>query len=340
VGDNLKSRLQRYLRERLPGAVSARVEDLASIADGWESDVYAFVLRSAGGGRERLVLRIYQGPWARDESAHEFAGLRRLHAADYPVPRVWILERESAPLGRPFVVMEYIEGRSMASLLYGSEGEERARLLDLFCELFVRLHALPRGPFADCSADGQTCDPSALLQRELARTRRLVTRSSKPGFLPVLDWLETRKHQVPRARPSVVHGDFHPDNILVRDTGSACVIDWTQIDVSDARLDLAWTLVLVSTHRGEQWRRAMLDGYQNRLGSKIENIEYFETAACAKRLLFVVVAMQDPTALGMRPEVGLQIRRHIGAFARAYDQLQQHTGRRVAEVEEMLASHS
>ncbi len=51
-----------------------------------------------------------------------------------------------------------------------------------------------------------------------------------------------------------VHWDYHPGNVLLRDDSSAVVIDWTQIDVSDPRFDLAWTLLLVSSYEGaERW---------------------------------------------------------------------------------------
>ena len=66
-----------------------------------------------------------------------------------------------------------------------------------------------------------------------------------PAFNANLKWLEARRDSVPCVQPTIIHYDFHPANILIREDGSAVVIDWSQFDVSDRRFDLAWTMLLV-----------------------------------------------------------------------------------------------
>ena len=54
----------------------------------------------------------------------------------------------------------------------------------------------------------------------------------------VLDWLQTRTKAITPTEPTVVHGDFHPGNVLLRTDGASFVIDWTGADISDYRFDL------------------------------------------------------------------------------------------------------
>lgn len=166
-------------------------------------------------------------------------------------------------------------------------------------------------------------------------------RFPQPGFLPVLEWLEARRDQVPCLRPSPIHWDFHPGNVLLRDDGSMVVIDWTGPDVSDSRFDLAWTLLLVSTHEDTKWRDLVLQEYERLVGTKVEQIEYFDVAACARRLLSVVISLSEgPEKLGMRPEAVAMMKQQMGAIEGVYDLLLERTGIRVAEVERLFASLS
>ncbi|MGQ9629147.1 MAG: phosphotransferase family protein [bacterium] len=220
---------------------------------GWESDVYAFTLKHGPAGerqREEMILRIYPGDDARDKSAHEFYGMDQLCRAGYPVPQVFLLEREDSPFGRPFVIMERVEGRLLWPLLFRSSGEDQDNLLTLFCRLFVQLHKLEWRPFVRNPSRYDASDPYAFVDRKLGRFWPVFERFPKPDFLPVIEWLRARRDQVPCPRPSPIHWDFHPANVLLRADGSAVVIDWTQIDISDARFDLAWTLVLVISAEG------------------------------------------------------------------------------------------
>ena len=161
----------------------------------------------------------------------------------------------------------------------------------------------------------------------------------KPDFLPIVEWLEKRRDDVPCPRPSVTHQDYHPENVLVRDDGSAVIIDWTSIAISDARFDLAWTLVLVSSYEGTEWRNRMLQEYERLAGAKVEQIEVFEIAACAKRLTSVVISLADgPEKLGMRPDAVKMMRQQLGALEKVYELLLERTGIRIAAAEELFAA--
>src|SRR5207248_6960760 len=60
------------------------------------------------------------------------------------------------------------------------------------------------------------------------------------------DWLVRHRPADPE-RPSILHLDFHPVNILFDRGQCSGVIDWCDADVGDRHADVATTLVLMKT---------------------------------------------------------------------------------------------
>jgi len=356
--DDMQSRLQAYCASAFPAKRNVKVSDLTNITAGWESEMYSFDVeytRPAGRQREELILRLYPRDDGHRKSAHEFYSMSQLRKAGYPVPQVLILERENSPFGKPFVIMERIKGQVLWPVLFGSSAERKQELLTLFCKLFVQLHALDwrsfdcaqdkpfdyaQGkPFADDVAGYDRGDPYAFVNRELGRWRSYLARFPESDFVPVVEWLEARREQVPCLRPSPIHWDFHPANLLLRDDGSAVVVDWTQLDISDLRFDLAWTLLLVSSYEGLEWRKLILREYERLAGAEVQEVEYFEVAACFKRLGSVAVSLlYGPEKLGMRPRAVSVMKQQMAAHKRVYGLLVERTGIRVGEIERLLTS--
>ncbi len=340
----MRAALQGYIGRAFPDRPDAVVHDLVSISVGWESDVYAFDLEwgpAAARRRQALVLRIYPGADACTKSGREFHGMQRLHAAGYPVPRVLALERDASPFGKPFVIMERVAGESLWPHLFRSAEPRQSRLLDLFCALFVRLHRLDWRPFAVAEPPGHASypdNPYAFVDGWLALVRATTARFSLADADVLLDWLAARRDRVPCRRPAPVHWDFHPANVLLAADGSATVIDWTQIELSDPRFDLAWTLVLVGAAEGWSWRERILAGYTRLAGAAPEELDWFEAAACGKRLFSVAVSLTaGPEALGMRPEAVAMMRRQFPVLRNVYQLLTRRTSLRLPGIERLLA---
>jgi len=340
--DDIQTHLQTYYARAFPSRQSVQVTSLARINAGWESDVYAFDVQHGPPGNrqhENLILRIYPGDDAQAKAAREFEGMRRLHKAGYPVPQVLFLELENSPFGKPFVIMERIEGQTLWPLLLNSPRQKQRELLTLFCDLFVRLHALDWRSFVDDPGRYEQQGPYAFIDQWLSEARAALERFPPSGFFRILEWLEARRDHVPCQRPSPIHWDYHPANLLLRDDGSAVVIDWTQVGVSDPRFDLAWTLLLTSSHQGAEWRGLILSEYERLAGAEVEHIEYFDVAACLKRLGSVAASLSfGPEKLGMRPGAQAKMTRQMGAFKQVYALLLERTGIRVPEIEALFAS--
>jgi aminoglycoside phosphotransferase (APT) family kinase protein len=331
-----------YYRRGSPGRSAVQVRDVQAISGGWENEVYSFALVDDARppqACEELILRIYPGSDAPRKSAREFDAMRRLREVGFPVPRMDWLELETAWLGRPFVIMEKIPGRSVDAVFEAASAERRQELLSLFCRLMVDLHALDwRSVIVDDSLLGS--DTSTLIRRELTRRQESCHSLGQHAFDPVFEWLEQRLPQVRGMEPCLAHGDYHGDNILLRDDGAPFVIDWGNICVSDGRADLAWTLLLSSTYGRPEMRERILREYERIAGGRMEDMEFFDVAACLRRLFSICGSLdQGADQLGMRPgaEGMMQNARHIRDV---YGVLRERTGIRLPRIDALLDSLS
>lgn len=343
MNDDMQQRLQDCCVRAFPDRQEVRVSNLARIGAGWETEIHSFDIEyqlATQSRREGVVVRLYPGNGAAAKAAHEFRSMRQLYDSGYPVPRALALVGDSAPLGRPFILMERIDGEVLWPLLMGSTGERQRQMLTLFCELFVRLHRLDWRPFVADAARYERDRPTyAFVDGWLGEARAAVAHFSLPGFERLVDWLQERRDLLPCPEPSVVHWDFHPFNILLRTDGSPVVIDWAGLQVTDARLDLAWTLLLTSAYAGAEWRDPILHEYERLAGARVDQIELFEALACARRLFDVTVSLSEGAErLGMRPEAVTRMQQQREPLQRVYDLLQARTGLRVEAVETALAS--
>lgn len=222
--------------------------------------------------------------------------------------------------------------------LFGSDRERSQALLTQFCALQVALHRLDWRPLVPDPAK-YDADPYAVVDRALREMGDWIGRLDLTDFCPPYDWLMARRDRAACARPSAVHLDLHPENVLLHPDGSATVIDWTQVTVSDARFDLASTLVLVGCVMGDAWRDRLLAEYERQAGSPVTELEFFDAYACLRRLLIVaVVVHHGPDMLGLRGDVLATMKRQKQHMQWVYDRLISLTGLRVSDVERILSS--
>lgn len=332
--------LESYYVQNIPDKEQPTVDTMSDISSGWESVLYSFWLEhgpAADRQRERLVLRLYVGRGAAEKARHEFQAMGQLYRAGYPVPQVFALEEEQSPFGRPFILMEYVQGQELWSLMSKTPRTEWSPLLTLFCQLFVRLHTLDWRPF---SQTANNPSPYHTIDRWLEFGRSLPqVNPFGEEFQPVLAWLEARREQMACLRPSPVHQDFHPSNIIVKSDGSAVVIDWTNFSISDFRFDLAWTLMLADAYEGTAVHDGILQTYEQVSGRPVEQIECFEVVACLRRLLDVSTSLSaGPEQLGMRAEATAVIQQQMPAHRRVYSLLVKHTGIHLPSLEKLLLS--
>ena len=102
-------------------------------------------------------------------------------------------------------------------------------------------------------------------------------------------------------------------------------------------MEIAWASVLVGATEGDEWRRWIIEGYQEARDVKLPDLEFFRTAACAKYLLGVGMILSGHTeALGVQDEAREQVESRLYLLPDIYGHLTDTTGIRMPSVEALL----
>jgi aminoglycoside phosphotransferase (APT) family kinase protein len=164
-----------------------------------------------------------------------------LAAAGLPVPRVLAMSEEPVVDGRPFVLVEKVDGERIEAVA-GTVPDET--LAGSAVEVLRRLHALP------VDATGLGGETPMELGSELERWVRLIERAPEDltsGAPPLADRL--RRSLPAHIEPTLVHGDYHYGNLLFKDGAVAAVLDWEIAQLGQPLIDLASLAVVADASR-------------------------------------------------------------------------------------------
>lgn len=341
----LQQGLQRYYErnwaEMQLESQAVTISQVENMTTGWESELFAFVVETTAHEQHRQatrVARLHQGSWAGRKAVYEFETMQRLAQVGYPVPQVYGVDDTGTFVGKPFLIMEKIQGRSMGGLLQAALLPAAFQtVLTQFVELFVQLHALDWRLFVTAVQAAQPRDPYYFIDQWLTRAGERCQHFAPIDFSPLVTWLAEHRTQMLCHQPAPVHQDFHPDNILVYPDGTAVVIDWTTFALTDARFDLAWTLLLADMHLSTAMREQIQQLYETVRGQPVEQIDCFLVTACFRRLMdFAVSFTTGAEQTGMRAEAVIAMKANQPAFVRAYDLLVSLTKLRLPQLETLL----
>ena len=332
-------KLESYYRKNRPDLVNPHVSlDWVNIT-GWESEIYAYTLTSGKPGQRRTVKRILRllTGGRQEDTEREYQILLLLNKARYPVPNVYALGSIEDGLGNPFIIMQCIQDGSFAERFSASHaGDPHPH--EQFITLFRGLHALDWRPYVDNPQGFEKKGDSFYhFDRVLASYADYLSRFNISAFEPVMDWLQDQRFRVPCPQSSVVHLDFHHNNILEDADGKLYVIDWTSAEVSDYRFDLAWTLTLALAYRGPAGRARILKAYEQQIGESVPALDVFEVAAILRRIGSVMISLHaGAEAIGMRPEAVEIMRGEIEPLKRLCEYQSHLTGLELSEIRVLI----
>ncbi|MGN7454236.1 phosphotransferase enzyme family protein [Paenibacillus pasadenensis] len=174
------------------------------------------------------ILKWFKENIPRLAAEQEMTAARFAASAGLPVPRALFLSEWQ---GRPAIAFQRIEGRSMLAVLFrqpwriASSGAALARL-------HVDIHTKGAGP--DSGLPSQIDWLSRRIQ-----AAPLLAEPEKAAAIAAL-------HRLPAGR-QLLHGDFHPGNVLLGKGGKLWVIDWMTAVYGHPAADAARTVLLLRT---------------------------------------------------------------------------------------------
>jgi aminoglycoside phosphotransferase (APT) family kinase protein len=278
-------------------------------------------------------------PTAHD-MAREFRWLSAMHRVFPLAPRPYLLCEDADVIGSVFYAMERRQGivvRAEEPPALANPPTRR-RLSEALIDTLADLHAI------DVAANGLSAlgKPAGFVERQVRgwtdRWHRATT-TPLPEMEALAEWLREHLPGDPPA-PSVVHGDFKLDNVML-DRGDVgrivAVFDWEMSALGDPLVDLGIVLtywfptappeqrdaLTTVTHRpGYFTREEIVDRYASRSGRDLSGIRFYEIFAVFKIAVviqqiyyrFVQGQTSDPrfASFGARVEY---LARHAAALA-------------------------
>jgi aminoglycoside phosphotransferase (APT) family kinase protein len=229
LADLLAARLTEVLGQ------PAGVADLRRLTGGASRETWAFTALPGQGAPRRLVLRRDPPGTGRPEGmAVEARVLAVAARAGVAVPPLVDAGTDPAVVGSPYLIMDHVDGETIARKLLRDPQYERARA-GLAAEMgrtLARIHAIAPEAVPGLAAN----EPLEGLRAAYDELREPL-----PTVEIALKWLE--RHRPDDVAPTVVHGDFRTGNLIIDPMGLRAVLDWERVHRGDPREDLGWLCV-------------------------------------------------------------------------------------------------
>lgn len=222
------------IRIDLEKAIGRRVLSVQPIPEGHSGFTY-FVDTDS----DRFVLRL-PPPGTRIAGTADVMRQGRimaaLHEAGLPAPAVPIICSDPIVDGRPFILMEHIDGVRI------EKAALQSKPVDIATSAIDVLHRLQRLPPGDT---GIGAEEPVTLQAEMMRWAMLMQRAPEELTTRAAQLGRLLAAQVPTERaPNLVHGDYHYGNMLFRGSSVVAVLDWEIAELGQPLLDLGCLCVM------------------------------------------------------------------------------------------------
>ena len=266
-------------------AAGSRVDPIVPLQGGTSSVTYWTTYRPPGAAPSKVVLKVAPAglePVKNRDVLRQASVLRALADTTVPVPRVLAEHPGAPPEIPPFFVMTYEPGDCIEpNLLPADEqlpgNEVRGRELEA-ARILGELHAL------EPSAIGLADEPVVPLESELERWVNSFAACDpdlSEGSEPVAQRLSETLPSM--GSTAVLHGDYRLGNTLSFGREVASVIDWEIWSRGDARVDLAWFLMMANpdeslgrpTAAGMPGDDELLETYEKARGTSAGDLRWF-----------------------------------------------------------------
>lgn len=242
--ENFRKRVETFIR--LEAELPVSVDQVMPLPGGASRDTW-LIMGTIDNEPTHLVLRrdleteMVEQALSREE---EFRLIKAAFESGVRVPRPRWYATDPSVLGKPFFVMDYVEGISIGPKVVRDPNLEaaRKRLPEQLAQELATIHAIDIQAhdldFLNAPAEGESPAISAV---EDVRNAVEKLNLKNPTIAYGLRWCE---QNAPTCETNtVIHGDYRIGNMLVGPEGLAAIIDWEFAHIGDPAEDLAWPTV-------------------------------------------------------------------------------------------------
>ena len=168
-----------------------------------------------------LAIKVFDEDFSKANILNEALNQARVEETDLCIPKLIEVTRIE---GRWAIVMEYIQGKTLARLMAESPDK-----FDAYLEQFVDIQL-------------------EIQNKRVAMLNTLIEKMHRKISISDLDAttryeLHTRLESMPRHK-KVCHGDFNPSNVIIAEDGTPFIIDWSHVTQGNGSADAARTYLL------------------------------------------------------------------------------------------------
>lgn len=305
----ITKKLQKFYKSERPDLQNISVSRVKRLSGGIAHDMHSFRLKYADGVRqysEEFVVRMYpREEDAVDMCSREFKIMKYLANTEIPVPYPHFMQLDKKFLGMPFLIMDKVDGRTLLEESNNCSEQEATSYFDKFVRLLVVLHSLD---IYETGLDFMKVSrpPYEYVDMCLQEIERMLERVNSEYTNHVYGWLIEERNNAACRHYVFVHGDYRPNNVIVRDGEIVALVDWEGARVGDPVSDIGWTSFLLkvfgelSIWKEDEIRAHFLEKYQELTNISLHNLKFYEVrAAVYFRLLFLLIEEYGSTGIGM-----------------------------------------
>jgi len=203
-------------------------------------------------------------------AADEFKLLHLLQSYGLATPTPYYLDQSGEIFSTPYIVIEYIEGKSEFAL------SNIPDLILQFATQLSRIHAV------DCSKLDVSFLPTAEKRYTEMLRKRPTHLDESIDERRIRDILQAAWPFPQRNTSVLLHGDFWPGNILWQDGQLVGVIDWEDAQLGDPLADVANSRLEILWAFGLDAMQSFTQQYQSMTAIDFTNLPYWDLCAALR----------------------------------------------------------
>ena len=210
-----------------------------------------------------LCYKVFAADYRKSDIFNEALNQTRVEETGLFVPKVHAIKRFDG--GRLGIVMDHIEGKSLAKMIEENPEKKDEYILQLI-DIQLSMHRLTAP--------------------ELNKQRAKFTRKIELSGLPEATRyeLQMRLDGMPKHK-KLCHGDFNPSNVIITEDGRACVIDWSHATIGNASADTARTYLLFKLAGDDETAEFYLNNFCKKSGTALQYVQNWLPIVAASQMV-------------------------------------------------------
>lgn len=231
------------IMEILAKHLDVKVLDIKRITEGFTHYLYDCRCELRDGSIKNYIVRISFNTKETTDLAKELLVIETYARRGIPVPVIYGFDIQHTLFNFDYMVMEKFEGQPLKQIMDTISAKEKKHIAKQVGELLRKIHSIELETFGDFTRHGlKKDDDFSFRQSEDAPImdawkRKMLkdTFHSLSGLMTfdiltseqchdIMEYIYTQKKLIKSEKSVLIHGDFHADHILMKDTGDGWII--------------------------------------------------------------------------------------------------------------------